>query len=826
MGSCTTRPFARRLAGVVTSLLLAACAGEYDGGASGASGGGGPGGGSFGSQEEFFKQRIEPRLSFCRTCHVPGGVADADEGRLFMLGAEPDDDFAMLRASWAALGGNSAYGGSLSRILLMPSQQDEKSHSGGYPWPAGSDPYDDMAVMLECFENPDGCLDGAGGGAAVNDAPLLGSARGSHVWESFCEDKADDVALPIDPRSLIRPGINDGKAVYFNSFYEDCHVNQPESMQKPKTCGAYRSQRDLGRAWFMDDGLQMNGAGQTAEDYNNTWKRWGLSERPENFDEMYALRYGANLAAYHNPYPLPGEDPNLTNGGSGQLPQGKRQRKDESGNWTGIIGDNSCFMCHGGQIGAGTDSDPLMIQAANLGPGNNNTDLSMQVWDGVLSAVAPIPGVVPTLEQLGIGVNLGLLGMDQRGSNNAVAGFELVVMITDYDTVAINPNPLKLALNSAQPHPTVEQQDTPAWWNYGHRARKFFDAGTSIDGTRIIMATAATTGGGGKAFTDYADQHARNASSYFLSLRSPAYPGEIDTALAEQGAILFHSKDLWAHEGNADKPRPLGGNGSCASCHGASSPRYVNDPAFLESPVLEGMAAHISPLDVIGTDSARADELSPYLRETYGTTWWGFPEGQPGWISPEEKSPAAEFADDGMPASMRVQGACGWERGVIGYQAPPLYGVWATAPYFHNGSVPTLDQVLNSTTRPALWRRPIKEIGPVKGFDLSMENAYDHERIGWKHDELSCAEIPGLILLNCNPVAPEAPSVTQLVQGVLNATLNWSAIVTIPDPTPGGIDKRFVYDTRKLGNGNGGHDFSDVLTEPERRAVIEYLKTL
>jgi len=31
-----------------------------------------------------------------------------------------------------------------------------------------------------------------------------------------------------------------------------------------------------------------------------------------------------------------------------------------------------------------------------------------------------------------------------------------------------------------------------------------------------------------------------------------------------------------------------------------------------------------------------------------------------------------------------------------GYQAPPLDGVWATAPYFHNGSVPTIADVLDS----------------------------------------------------------------------------------------------------------------------------------
>ena len=40
------------------------------------------------------------------------------------------------------------------------------------------------------------------------------------------------------------------------------------------------------------------------------------------------------------------------------------------------------------------------------------------------------------------------------------------------------------------------------------------------------------------------------------------------------------------------------------------------------------------------------------------------------------------------------------------------------------------------------------------------------------------------------------------------------------------LERRKVYDTTQPGRGNGGHTFGDDLTEDERRAVIEYLKTL
>ena len=53
------------------------------------------------------------------------------------------------------------------------------------------------------------------------------------------------------------------------------------------------------------------------------------------------------------------------------------------------------------------------------------------------------------------------------------------------------------------------------------------------------------------------------------------------------------------------------------------------------------------------------------------------------------------------------------------------------------------------------------------------------------------------------------------------------ALDAAPDPaktTP--LELRKVYDTTKPGRGNGGHTFGDRLSEEERLAVIEYLKTL
>jgi len=102
----------------------------------------------------------------------------------------------------------------------------------------------------------------------------------------------------------------------------------------------------------------------------------------------------------------------------------------------------------------------------------------------------------------------------------------------------------------------------------------------------------------------------------------------------------------------------------------------------------------------------------------------------------------------------------------MGYIAPPLDGIWVTAPYLHNGSVPTLEALLNSDLRPKYWSRD---------FD---KPEYDYQKLGWKYTK---------------------------------------------EEKPGG---KTVYNTDLPGYGNYGHNYGDKLKEKERKAIIEYLKTL
>jgi hypothetical protein len=156
------------------------------------------------------------------------------------------------------------------------------------------------------------------------------------------------------------------------------------------------------------------------------------------------------------------------------------------------------------------------------------------------------------------------------------------------------------------------------------------------------------------------------------------------------------------------------------------------------------------PLSLIGTDRTLAESLKPMLAEQFNKSWF-----------------AQEIGPDGQPFQVIEN---------QGYQAPPLDGIWATAPYFHNSSAPTVYHVLNSKARPKIFTRSYRT-----GVD-----EYDPVKLGWR------------ITLLERPADPKLPA----------------------------TERRKIYDTTQPGRHNTGHTYGDKLTDDERMAVIEYLKTL
>jgi mono/diheme cytochrome c family protein len=387
-------------------------------------------------------------------------------------------------------------------------------------------------------------------------------------------------------------------------------------------------------------------------------------------------------------------------------------------------------------------------------------------------------------------------------------------------------------------------------------------------GTRVDLSGAAVTNLVAGNAREWIEKWDQDMQTFVEAVRSPAWPkavAPIDTALAEQGAVLFHTKNLWANPGNAERPRPEGGNGSCASCHGAYSPRYVNDPAFLPSPEFEGIAAHIVKPEVIGTDPARLDTLNIEFTDVADSSWWCYPDHQPGFIAPEDKTPAQEAADDnkalipftdsrlpsevhtdlgGKTTGLRTSGACAWGPPAVpyvGYQAPPLYGIWASAPYFHNGSVPTVAAVLDPSQRLTIWqRKQVTSPTGKKAFDNSFATGYDFTGMGWKVDEIPCEAFGNDPLYGCNPITREDPPTTRdainrfesnsmggVATVIASGDSSFMSFAQVPtQETTADIDTKLIHDTRIHSNSNTGHEFTDILTAPERKAIIEYLKTL
>jgi len=107
-----------------------------------------------------------------------------------------------------------------------------------------------------------------------------------------------------------------------------------------------------------------------------------------------------------------------------------------------------------------------------------------------------------------------------------------------------------------------------------------------------------------------------------------------------------------------------------------------------------------------------------------------------------------------------------------GYVSPSLDGIWLRAPYLHNGSVPTLRDLLNPPNeRPQSFHR---------GYDV-----FDPVKVGFK----------------------EPPPRATGPNGELTQPY-------------------FLFDTREKGNGNQGHTYGTQLSNEDKEKLLEYLKML
>ena len=227
-------------------------------------------------------------------------------------------------------------------------------------------------------------------------------------------------------------------------------------------------------------------------------------------------------------------------------------------------------------------------------------------------------------------------------------------------------------------------------------------------GHRALMQFMLVQENGPEQFAEW-ESDFKDVYAYIESLEPPKYPFAIDDRLAKQGEIVF--------------------NDNCSHCHGTygENASYPNKLVSLEE---------------VRTDKVRLGALSGSDRRSYHDSWFGdFGEHE------------TRFEPDG-------------------YIAPPLDGIWASAPYFHNGAVPTLWHVLHSAQRPKVWKR--------------AENDYDQQRVGLKVQEFE----------------------------------------KLPSSIRRADQLRTYFNTSRFGKSAAGHTFPDDLSADEKTSLLEYLKTL
>jgi len=225
---------------------------------------------------------------------------------------------------------------------------------------------------------------------------------------------------------------------------------------------------------------------------------------------------------------------------------------------------------------------------------------------------------------------------------------------------------------------------------------------------RAIMQFLLIPSNGPDKFRAWEKEY-RDILAWIEAVEAPRFPWPVDGELARAGEHVFRSH--------------------CAECHGT----YGSASSYPE---------RVIPIDEIGTDRVRFDSLDADSRGAYAGSWFTRLDELETVLEPK------------------------------GYVAPPLDGIWASAPYLHNGSVPTLWHLFHPAQRPVVWQRD--------------EDGYDRERVG----------------------------------------LTVRARDELPADATDPRQKRRYFDTRLPGKSAQGHDFPDRLSPDEKRQVLEYLKTL
>ena len=398
------------------------------------------------------------------------------------------------------------------------------------------------------------------------------------------------------------------------------------------------------------------------------------------------------------------------------LPVGVSRRRRLGVDQVGL----NCAVCHTGTVRDTPQSKPLVV------PGMPAHQLDLQGFiefivdctlDNRVTAENirgrfPRSGGPGAMERLlyraGVVDRLKLQTLDLRNRIAPILHDEVprwgpgrVDTFTPYKAIQFNWQLDRLSLSER-----TGASDFPSLWNQKPRE------GMQLhwDGDNDSVDERNLSAGLGAGITPVTVDHAamKRVRDWIWTLPPPMYPYAVDAARASEGAGLYARQ--------------------CASCHA--------DHRFRDGVVPPGSrVGKVEPLATIGTDAYR---LNSYTEAFAANQYMLFPDSQ-----------------------YRFKRF----RKTYGYANHPLDGIWARAPYLHNGSVPTLRDLLEpADRRPAAFYR---------GYDV-----FDQQKVGF--------------------------------------------VSNVPSEN----GRTFMrYDTSLPGNGNAGHDYGTMLTDGEKTAIVEYMKT-
>ena len=238
------------------------------------------------------------------------------------------------------------------------------------------------------------------------------------------------------------------------------------------------------------------------------------------------------------------------------------------------------------------------------------------------------------------------------------------------------------------------------------------------------------------------------------TLTPPRWPveilGAIDRSKADRGRLIYRKA-------------------GCVNCHADELPYPESSPNKYGKTFIKVAR---TPLAELKTDPVMAENFLSRTAKTgkFVRLFGGAPE-VPAWqmvymglvklvegdlpaagLSPEQMLEATGYRETVIPA----------KEDLLGYKSGPLAGIWSTAPYLHNGSVPSLFQLLLPPER----RDKVFHVG---------SREFDPKYVGFQ-----------------------------------------------AGPSPG----TFEFRTDVPGNANSGHSYGTDLADDDRWALVEYLKTL